>query len=135
MTSGQRRQVWSWAFAVAFVTAFIAFDEYIYENASWLRWVASAGLIAAIAMSESAPSREIQRERVDRVIAAAPWLKVWFVVCAIVSFVGSILLLRSGVDLAALFGFKVLVIAFVVLLGPFIIVRERLRYRELANAI
>ena len=117
------------------MTAFIAFDEYIYENASWLRWVAGAGLIAAIVMSERPPAREIQRASIDRVIAAAPWLKAWFVVCAIVSFIGSILLLRSGVDLAALFGFKVLVIAFVVLIGPFMFVRERLRYRELAKAI
>ena len=135
MTSRQRRQVWSWAIVVALVAVFILFDDYIYENASWLRWVAGAGLVAAIAMDGHTPSREVQRERVNRVIAAAPWLKVWFVICAVVSFIGSILLLRSGVDLAAVFGFKVLVIAFVVLLGPFLVVRERIRYRELANAI
>jgi hypothetical protein len=130
MTSAQRRQVWSWAIAAALMASLIVFDGYIYENASWLRWVAGAGLVAAMAMGGRAPSREARRETIDRVISAARWLKAWFAICAVVSFCGSILLLRSGVDLAAVFGFKVLVIAFVVLAGPFLVVRERLRYRE-----
>ena len=121
-----------WAAGLGLVVALIVFDGYWTKNA-WLPRAIAVGFLLAAAFGYRTPTRE--PGGIDSLLDEAPWLKVWFVICAVVCFGGSLVLLRSGVDILGAFGPKALIIAFAVLIGPSIFVRERRRFREKANAI
>ena len=126
----------TWVVGGIILGGLVIFDEYVVENAEWLRWFAFAALIIASIVA-GPPKYDAGRSRLAATVEAAPWLKWWAGLCAIVCFGGAIYLLRSPYRLEDLFGSNILIIALILLVGPIVAVNERRRYQELgrANAI
>lgn len=131
MTKKQHRLVWTWAFWATLVLLFVLFDDYLAENASWLRWPVLAAVVIAYAIEPSRfENAEAGRENLRVLFDRTPWLKVWASVCAAICFGGAIYVTRSSIHLDDIFGFKIVVIALAVLIGPFVVANERRRYEK-----
>jgi hypothetical protein len=136
VTRQQRRLVLKWGAVIVVLVLLVRFDSFIAENAAWLRWFAFVALIVASA-AETRPGSESGRARLAATLAEAPWLTWWPAMWAVICFGGAIYISKSQYRLEEMFGFKIVVIALAVVVGPIILVNERRRYVELGktNAI
>lgn len=135
MNRNQRKFTAMWIGLGAVVLLLVMLDDFVATHASWLRWIAFVGVIIAAAReSYSRSETEAEgRERIADVIASAPWLKVWFSMCAAAAVTLAIYVTRNSIDIVQLVGFKYLVIALVVVLGPLVFIMERERFSELGK--
>ena len=135
MTPAQRRLRAKWLFAAFVFCLAVVFNDFLEANAGWLRWVAFVGMIVG-ALGESRSRSEMRAEasaNLAHIVESAPWLKAWFGFWAATFFVGAVYVTRNSIDLFQLLGLRFLFLSFSVLIGPFLILNERRRFKELGD--
>jgi hypothetical protein len=134
-TSAQKKLQRNWTCLAVAILLSLVFSDFLEANAGWVRWLLLAGIVVASASGGRSRSklRGIGRERMVQIFEATPWLKIWFSLCAIGSVGFAMYAVFNSVDVFRLFGLRFLVLSFVVLLGPFVFVSERERFRKLGE--
>jgi hypothetical protein len=137
MTSAQRQLRTKWTFAALALCLMLIFNDYLEQNAEWLRWIAFVGIVIAVA-GERRSRSEIRAEAsagLTELVESAPWLKVWFSFWAFIFFAGAIYVTRNSIDLFNLVGgFRFLLLSLAVLVGPVVVLTQRRRFKELGEA-
>lgn len=125
----------TWAICGIVLSLFVVFDDFVAANASWLRWLALVGVVFAWSSVRQtrAELRAEGSERIASIVSDEPWLKAWLAFWACTFFGGAIYVTRESIRLEELFGFRVIVIAFLILMGPIIVLSEAQRFKELGE--
>lgn len=129
MNSAQRRLVGKCAVMASLVVAFVVFEHWITENWSWLEWVALPVMVVVAAV-EGRPEKP---PNIERWANSHPFIKPWLVVCALVIASIAVATTQTSFRIPGQWTLRVIVLVFLVMLGPFAIVGVRERYRELAS--
>jgi hypothetical protein len=117
MTRKQKQLVWSWVFIIALFFAMIEFH--------WILWVLLPFAVLVRARVDMGVAAENEgRSYLTGLVDDYKLLKVWFAICAFVCFGGAIYIIRNGINLMDLYGFKVVVIAWISFGFPLIIIGE-----------
>lgn len=136
MTPAQRRLGTKWIFGALLLCLIFIFNDFLENNAEWLRWVAFAGVVIA-SLGQSRTRSEMRAEAsadLSDLVESAPWLKIWLSIWAAVFFFGAIYVTRYSVDLLQVFGaFRFLIFSFAVLFGPIVVVIQRQRFKKLGE--
>lgn len=111
MTRKQKQLVWSWVFIIALVLAVIAFH--------WILWVLLPfSVLARVGIDTGVAAENEGRAYLSEMLENYPLLKLWYVICAFVCFGGAIYMIGNDINLINLYGFKLVVIAWLVFLFP-----------------
>jgi hypothetical protein len=129
VNSAQRRLVGKCAVGVSLVVVVVVFEHWILENWSWLKW-AALPIMVIVAAVEGRPEKP---PNIERWASSHPLIKPWLFVCALVIASIAVATTQTSFRIADQWTLRAVVLVFLVMLGPFVIVGLRERYRELGR--
>ena len=130
MTKRQRRLVLERLFAGVLCASYIALDGAIFGRWSWPIWIALGTLVCLLSYDRRRPTLETASERINRIANTYPFIKLWLATCGMVIAATVVLTTHFSVHLEQVFGFRIVLIALLVLLGPIIGVSQHELYVE-----
>jgi ATP/ADP translocase len=130
MTKKQRRLIYKWLIALTAFVVLLVFEDKLIGNAAWVRWVLFGGLIVAVTLTRSRLSLEPASVGMNQIVNTYPFIKLWLVVWGLVIAVVVVLVTHSAIRLEEIFGFRIIAISILLLVGPILWLSERERFRK-----
>jgi predicted histidine transporter YuiF (NhaC family) len=93
-------------------------------------WIMLGTLAFALSYGQPRPASETASERINRIASTYPFIKLWLAICGLVIAATVALVTHSSMQLEEIFGFRIILIALLALLGPIIWVSQHELYVE-----
>jgi hypothetical protein len=128
VTKRQRRLVLEWLFAGVLLVSLIVLDGDISGHWSWAIWILLGTTAFALSYGQPRATFETSSERINRIANTYPFVKLWLVICGLAIAATVVLVTNSTVRIEEIFGFRIVLIALLVVVGPIVWIAQRELY-------